>query len=157
MNKQEELDNYTGKVSRYLSYRPRTKQEVKNYLKRKHCPGDLIQRIINDFVEEGLLNDEEFAQWWIDQRLSFKPRGKRALKSELYKKGVDSRIINKELAQIDESKLIKSARRVIKKRIDGWKGMEHLEKKKKISDYLGRRGFSWDITKRIIDEFLQKE
>jgi len=42
-----------------------------------------------------VLNDFNFAKWWISQRSEFNPRGKRLLSQELKNKGVSEENIDK--------------------------------------------------------------
>ncbi len=153
----EEFDKFLKKASRYLSYRPRSENEVFWYLKKKGCSENIIEKVMQKLKKNELLGDEDFADWWIEQRLTFKPRGRRALKNELYKKGLSRKLINKKVAEISKKELKKAAEKVVEKRNYKWKKLKKLEQKKKIYAYLSRRGFNYSVINSIIEKYVQSE
>ncbi|MFH1841099.1 MAG: regulatory protein RecX [Candidatus Shapirobacteria bacterium] len=122
------------KVTRFLSFRPRSEKEVADYLVRKKIP---LGPIIKKLKRLKLLDDREFARWFLEQRASFKPKGKMALKQELYQKGIARELVEELLAEVDEAS---EARKI-------------MEKKKllpeKMMALLARRGFSWETIKDV--------
>jgi regulatory protein len=122
----------------------------------------LINEIIDNLKKDKYLNDQEFAKWWVEQRMISKPRGKKMLSFELRKKGIPLGIISSTLA--DENILSKKQNNTL---ID--KSIEKIYKsissrnydKKKMHQVLLRRllgrGFSWDDIKSKIDEKLERE
>src|SRR5437016_3045700 len=87
------------KALKLLSYRPRSKSEIVNKLKPISVKNGISEKIfdqtISDLEKRNLINDEEFAQWWVDQRAEFRHKGKRLLKIELLQKGIENGIIEK--------------------------------------------------------------
>lgn len=127
------LEKLKNKTLQLLSYRPRSISELKFRLDRLTCATpDLINQTIDYFIESGLLNDQKFAEWWVEQRIAHRPKGNLALKSELLQKGVDNSIINSVLLSHNQE------RELVKKILE----------KKKITDpqkayrYLQSRGFT---------------
>ncbi len=80
----QRLRDYALKL---LSIRPRSKEEIKGRLlwfsKKKGIPNKFVEKLIEEFVFHNFLNDEEFANWWVEQRCSFRPKGQRAIRFEL--------------------------------------------------------------------------
>jgi regulatory protein len=96
-----------------------------------------------------LLDDEEFSRYWVEQRETFKPRSRFALSQELRQKGITNAVIEKVLSGLDEEV---SARRAVAKQARRW---EHLPRdlfRRKVSGYLSRRGFDYEIINLITDE-----
>ncbi|OIP02972.1 hypothetical protein AUK18_02885 [Candidatus Beckwithbacteria bacterium CG2_30_44_31] len=91
----------TAKALRLLSYRPRSIREIKKRLTKTNADTNTINRVINNLIEQNLLNDQEFARWWVDQRVKFRPRGNYALTQELAQKGLDREIIDSVLLSFD--------------------------------------------------------
>ena len=58
---------------------------------------DLVEEAIARLTELGMLDDEAFARAWVESRDRAKPRGERALRSELALKGVDRDIVDETL------------------------------------------------------------
>jgi regulatory protein len=86
----------------YLSYRPRSTAELRKHMVKKGFLTETIELVIAELTESNLLNDLEFAQYWVEQREEFKPRGLYALRYELIQKGIDQSIIEGSLTEVDE-------------------------------------------------------
>lgn len=75
---------------RFLAPRPRSRAEVRRRLAAAGYTDLTIEEVLERFQRNALVDDQEFAAYWIDQRNTFRPRGPRALWVELRAKGVDS-------------------------------------------------------------------
>ena len=74
---------------RFLEPRQRSIGEVRRRLTRVGYQPELVEGAIARLVELGVLDDEAFARSWIESRDRARPRGQRALRSELAQKGID--------------------------------------------------------------------
>ncbi len=133
----------------FVSLRPRSEKEVNDWMARKKVADDLKSTLVEKLKHLDLLDDEKFARWWIEQRLAFKNKSIKDLYYELAGKGIGKEIINKVLnsAEIDEEK---SARILLDKKGYRWRGLGKLERRKRISKFLARKGFKWDVIKKVI-------
>ena len=156
---QEEINNIIkkaqfqktfDKILRFATLRPRSKREIKDWLKKKEVHESIFDELFERLDRLELIDDEKFAKWWIDQRLSFKPRGKKALSYELFQKGIDKTIIEKALknGEIDESKIAKG---LLDKNEYKWRKYKGFEEKQKKSQFLARKGISWDSIKKVVN------
>src|SRR6266511_1165867 len=73
---------------RFLAARPRSVAEVRRRLRTVGIEDAAVQQALARLGDEGLLDDKQFAAYWVEQRLAFRPRGPRALSFELRTKGV---------------------------------------------------------------------
>ncbi|PIS14231.1 hypothetical protein COT65_00025 [Candidatus Shapirobacteria bacterium CG09_land_8_20_14_0_10_47_13] len=138
------------RVLRFISVRPRSRKEISDYLNRKKTPEKLVEKIIGRLAEGGLIDDEAFARWWVEQRVTFRPKGKRALLAELGQKGVDREISEKIIGEeIDEERLAGIA---AEKKLRVLKNLPAQELRQKMTNFLLTRGFSWETVKKIVDE-----
>jgi len=134
---------------RFLSFRRRTEKEVKDKLKRKDFDEKTIKTTIDKLKEYDLINDSEFATAWVKERLAYKPRGKKLLRQELWKKGIKKDIIDQvteELCQ-DEDKSALELLEKIKKR---YKNLEPKVARRRMLSLLLRRGFSYETAKNTL-------
>jgi len=119
----------------------------------KGFPINIISDIILWLENKEYINDELFATNWSQSRLKNKPMGRYRLNQELKIKGIDQEIIHKILDKtyndIDELTL---ARNLIEKKIASAKLKKFSLDPKKIYNFLLRRGFSREISKKIYDE-----
>jgi regulatory protein len=157
-------EKFLAKTLNLLSYRPRSRKEIADYLGRhfykqkipEKLKLKLKKKVLDELKRRKLLDDKAFASWWIEQRLKFRPKGRKMLKFELYKKGIDKDIIKLLLSNLNNQNLILKARQLAEKKLRLLKDKPFMEKKKKLYNYLLRRGFSYKIIKTIIDEILEK-
>lgn len=150
------LEKYYYRVLNFLSYRPRSSREIKNYLK-KICPEKYLVKYIHDRLQkEGYIDDHKFASWWVDQRLTFRLRGPQMLKYELFNKGIAKTIIDDVLSIINNQQLTTLIRSLIKKKIKLYSYLPPIKLKQKLYSYLARRGFDFNMIKNTIDEALKK-
>lgn len=151
LREQDDVERSYERALNFLSYRPRSKVEVRRNLHRKNVQGVVIEEVIERLVRAGLVNDEEFARFWVENRSEFRPRGVRALRHELRQKGVPDVIIADALVNVDEEA---AARKVAEK---GARRFGHLDTgafRRKFGAYLARRGFSYAIIAPLIKEML---
>ena len=148
-----EFQKLLDKAYRILSLRPRSEKEVKDYLAKKKATPKVAQKIIAKLKKLNHLNDQEFARWWVEQRSTFRPRGKFGLVAELRQKGVAKEVIDRVIKKVDEMSL---ARKAAQKKIRSYKRLNPREFREKMTAFLARRGFSWSVIKVTIDDFLKK-
>jgi len=140
----QDLKKFLDKTYRFLSYRPRSQQEIQNYLQKKKAPPKLIDAIISKLKKQKLLDDQAFADWWVDQRRQFRPKGKMALLVELRQKGIDRETAAAAVVDVDETKLAKKA---LSKKTGSYQ---------QLVGFLGRRGFAWSVIKAVLEEAKEK-
>jgi len=110
----------------FLSYRARSESEIRKNLSKHEVPETVIDETLEKLRRDGLANDNEFAQAWVENRSTFRPRSRRMLAMELRQK---------------EAALKRAAR---------FKDLEWNEFRKKLSEFLARRGFSYAVTAPVV-------
>jgi len=144
------------RVLKFLSIRPRSRQEIINYLKKKIPQDEILREKVLKKVESlDLIDDRDFAYWWVEQRMTFRPKGKKALFFELKQKGLEKNLIEEILNEkIDELTLAKP---LAEKKWLSLKKLPLAIGQQKLVDFLSRRGFSWEIIRKVLDEILKKK
>ncbi|MCL4263504.1 MAG: RecX family transcriptional regulator [Anaerolineae bacterium] len=145
----DELENAKQSAIRYIGYRPRSIREVRTHLREKGFADTAIDHACERLQEVGLLDDAAFAHYWVEQRETFKPRSQMALRQELQQKGVSREIIESVVTEVDETD---AARQAALKQAARWQRLPEAEFKLKLSNYLQRRGFSYVLIKKIVNE-----
>jgi regulatory protein len=131
------------KALHYLGYRPRSVEEVRKNLEKHEIPAAVIDEAIARLERENLVGDAKFAREWVENRSTFRPRGKRALSVELRQKGLSDAVIGEVLEEnLDEEALALNAAQKYARKLEG---LEWIEFRKKMSGFLGRRGFGYDV------------
>jgi len=138
------------KALHFLSFRPRSIQEVRQNLTKRGSDQILIEETINRLQQAGLVNDDEFARAWVENRNAFRPRSKSALRMELRSKGLGDETIQSVLDEIkDEQGLALDAAR---RQAHHYADMGRPEFRQKLAGFLARRGFSYSTLAPVISE-----
>ena len=137
-----------GKALRFLGYRARSVQEVRENLLKHEIPEPVIEEVIKRLQETNLLNDQQFAQAWVENRNTFRPRSRRALAMELRHKGLDDEVVQDTLNNnVDENALaLEAARKYVRK----VQQLEWPNFRQRLGGFLGRRGFSYGIVAPVL-------
>jgi regulatory protein len=133
---------------RYLGYRPRSVDETRRHLVDKGCDSDAVEAVISRLMRQGYLDDVAFANYWVENREQFRPRGRRALAYELRQKGVDGDVIDSVLERVEEDDLAWSA---VAGKIERWADLEEYAFKQRVAGYLDRRGFPYGVSREVAD------
>ncbi len=133
---------------KFISYRPRSMNEVRKNLEKHDTPEDMIEQIIQRLIDDRLIDDTRFANLWVENRTAFRPRGRRALEFELRQHGIDSTMIQQALSSIDEEELaIKAAQ----KKLHKYQDQDFQKFREKMYRYLTQRGFCYEAINNAID------
>ena len=126
----------------FLSYRSRSESEIRQNLRKHEIPEDVIEHTLQRLRQDGLANDDQFAQAWVENRSAFRPRSRRMMAVELRQKGLDSEAVSSALENVDDEALAYEA---AQKKVSRLKYLGWLDFRKKLSEFLARRGFSYSV------------
>ena len=156
--KQEGQENLAyQRALRYLGTRPRSAAEIATYLKGKEFDDLVVGAVIQRLQEQGYIDDEAFARFWVENRNRFRPKGAQALRYELRQKGVERETIDTALDEQDEDE---SAWAAVEGKFTRWADLEKIEFEQKLMAFLARRGFRYDVCRRAANrawEELEEE
>ena len=145
---EDDLESAYQRALNFLSYRSRSEQEIRQNLYKAKVANEIIDAVLDKLRAGSFVNDNEFAREWVENRIKFRPRGKRALSSELYQKGISNQIIEETLQDLNEEKL---AFDLARKKMTKHKHLERTAFQKKMYGYLSRRGFDYSLSKEVIN------
>ncbi len=137
----------------FLSYRPRSIAEVRQNLRDKDISEVAVEEVISRLVRVGLLDDVAFARYWVENRDRFKPRGERALRYELRRKGVPDEALDLAVEEIDADD---AAYRAAAKRARRYRKADVPTFKKKMLAYLTRLGFDYGTSRDVVEQLLEE-
>lgn len=171
MSNNPSFDSLYNRTLRFLSYRPRSEKEVREYLTKKvirsvgsgqeseiqneeSVDESLIEQIISKLKDYKFINDLDFALWFIENR----KKGFRMITLELREKGIKKETIDQALKDFD---LEKKENALISKLMEKkWKTVSRVPKEKqyeKMMRFLLSRGFDYDKAKKAFKEFSSIE
>jgi regulatory protein len=140
----------------YLSYRPRSREEVRRYLRRKETSPEIIEAALARLDRLDFVNDRTFAGFWIESREHFSPRGARALKNELRMKGVERDVVDEMVSdEQDEERALRAGRKKAMTLLNA-PDIDYATFRNRLGSFLQRRGFGYQIVTKTVRE-LWKE
>ena len=126
----------------WLINRPHSEREFRDYLYRKKADPDQIESLVNEFTKRGYLDNAKFATWFVELQAR---RGKsdRAIRSELFAKGV-SRELADEVLEQSQNNEPERLRLIIDKKT---RLARYQKDPVKLAKYLTSQGFSYQLVK----------
>ncbi|MCA9380332.1 RecX family transcriptional regulator [Candidatus Dojkabacteria bacterium] len=142
------------KIINLISRRPRSEREIQQYLSKQKIK-DSAEKLINILKDEGHIDDTKFANWWIDQRVTFKNRSINQIKSELLGKGISNDIIENAIGEADMSDSEISSIKFLaekKQRLLMHKNLTTEQMNEKVVQFLLRKGFRWELIQKALEK-----
>jgi regulatory protein len=142
------------KATRFLDYRPRTEKEIRQRLLQKGFSTLEIDQVVLRLKRANLIQDQQFAEMWIENRNDYHPRSQRLMRYELRSKGVTEQMIESALADsADDIELATRAATQYARKLN-FQNRELF--RKKLSAYLARRGFSYGTIAPVIRDLIRE-
>lgn len=148
LKSREEGESALQKAVHFLEYRSRTQQEVSRKLADLGYEEDVVGDVIDRLKNNQLLNDDQFALRWVENRTALKPRAHRLMAMELRQKGVGDTEIQSALSGAPDDEEL--AYQAMKHRFHRYAQMSYEDYQKKAIAYLGRKGFSYDVISPVV-------
>ncbi|KAF6574278.1 RecX family transcriptional regulator [Paenibacillus sp. FSL M8-0228] len=141
---------------RYLGRKPRTRQEIAQRLVQKELDQSVIDEVMVRLEREQLVDDDLYARQWARQRITSQRKGKMWVRQELRQKGISKASIGEALGEITDNEEWESALTIGRKKWNQVRG-DIMEKKRKTYPFLMRRGYSGDMTRRVVNHLTAAE
>ncbi len=148
---EDEYKRAFARAVKNLSQSEKSQKQISDLLIKNGYSQKVISRVISRLTELDYISDERFASEFALKNNSL---GVRAIKVKLKQKGIADEIIEEALADKDETS---AATELAKKLMQKHASLDELKRKKKISDFLARRGFSWDTISYAISRAQEEE
>ncbi len=144
----DDVEQAYERALKLLASRPRSEAEVRRKLRDHEVPEAALEAVLARLRRAGLMDDQAFAHFWVENRATFRPRSKRALQAELTRKGVPRVTLNNALAATDDAE---SAYRVAAQRARRLRALPHPEFRRKLGEFLARRGFDYETIEPVVE------
>ncbi|NPV14326.1 hypothetical protein HPY86_05275 [candidate division WOR-3 bacterium] len=133
-----------------LSYRARSEKELRERMEKKGWTPAVIEAVLKNFKETGLVDDEKLAQRYVQDRITVGHKGKWRIKQELTRIGIAKELINRALATAPDETA--AAKMVLEHFLPRYQKLDPLTKKRRLAGLLARRGFSPETINRLLNE-----
>jgi regulatory protein len=152
LRRDDEVDRAFNAALNFLSYRPRSRREIRDYFRRKGMDTDVVSAVEERLERLGLVDDLAFARFWVENRQAFRPRGTRALKVELRQKGVEGEIIDEALSGIEDEE--PAAYDAAMRKMRSYRALDDRDFFTRMVGFLQRRGFAYGVSSAVARRLL---
>ena len=157
ITQEEEKWSIREYLVRLLGRRDHASYELKLKGIKKGYDSEFLDEIISELEEKNYINNIAFAQKYAHDKFRFNDWGPNKIRIELIKKQIDKQIIENVLEEeFDQKSKIESIEKLIIKKKPSLLRTDKKKRRKKIFDYLVRKGYEPDLILKYSDELLQK-
>ncbi len=142
-----------NKVINYIEQRLRSKLEITNYLNKFEINSNDKEKIITNLINKGLINDELFAEAYINDQFNLTSNGPLKIKKELLEHQLDETLINNKLSAISDEDIKTKIDKLVFKKIKMDQNHSPLMIKNKILHELINKGYPYDMINDIIERY----
>ncbi|WP_084342648.1 regulatory protein RecX [Janibacter corallicola] len=142
-------------VLRQLTGSPKSRKQLEDALRRKDCPGDSAERVLDRFEELGLVDDTAYARTFVRSKQTGRGLARRALAHELRAKGVDDEVIEDVLTEVDPEQERARAHELVAKKLRSMHGLDRAKQTRRLSGMLARKGYDAEVSRLVVNEALE--
>lgn len=140
---------------RILSHRDHSRKELKDKAYKKGYYGSFIEEILDEFEQKEYINDRKFALKYTADKFEFNNWGPYKIRTQLFKKGISKTVTEECIREVFEDDAIKeSMADLIRKKRKRYLREPEEKRKKKIFDFLMRKGYNSNDILKHMDELL---
>ena len=137
-----------------LDFAARTARDIGTSLRRRGYVDPVIEAVTAKLTESGLIDDARYAERLAETQ-SKKPVGIYAFKRKLRARGISDEDAENALASFDDAQQQAACLAAAQKLYRKYAELPSREGRAKLSQALGRRGFSWDVVESVIDRLFE--
>jgi regulatory protein len=160
LNEAEAIRALKDRALGLLTGRPRGRVELQRRLakgtKTQPPPApEHITSVLDQLAELGLIDDKAFAEFWVEQRDRFRPKGSRALRAELAQQGIAKADADAALQPDHDLERALAAGRRKAAQLAQRPGMDARQFRDHLGPFLQRRGFTYAVVRQVVAQLWQ--
>lgn len=140
-----------------LSRREHARRELFNKARQKEYPPDVINSVLDELEKKNFLNEKRFASQFARDKNNLNRWGPAKIKAHLLKKGIKKTVAEEAITQaFEQVNMQKRLATLIQKRRRRFLREEDtFKRKKKVFDYLQRKGYPLDSIYNSLDDLME--
>lgn len=142
---------------RLLTGTPRTRRQLADAMRKQEIPDETAEHILERFQDVGLIDDQAFANAWVESRHRGRGLARRALAVELRHRGVDAELVSAAVGQLDSEQEEETARELVRRRLPGTRGLHRDKRIRRLAGMLARKGYPEGLALRVVRDALAEE
>lgn len=151
------IEEIKRKLERYCVYQDRCHKEVETKLKEFILIEEAKNQILLHLMEHDFLNEERFSKSFARGKFKIKNWGKQRIIRELKFRDISEYNIKTALKEIDEDDYLTTIDKIAVKRNSFINESDFYKRKKKLTDFLIRKGYEFDLIFSTVKKVLEKK
>lgn len=148
------VDEIKRKLEQYCVYQDRCHKEVEQKMREYSLIPEAKEMILLSLLKDNFLNEERFSKSFARGKFRIKHWGKKRIVQELKQRDISAYNIKSALKEIDQEEYLKTIFEITERRNATIKESNHYKRKKKLIDFLLRKGYETDLIFRTVDDVL---
>lgn len=150
------IEEIKRKLERYCVYQDRCHKEIEAKLKEFVLIEEAKNQILLHLMEHDFLNEERFSKSFARGKFRIKKWGKQRIVRELKFRDISAYNIKTALKEIDPDEYLKTILEITRKRNQLINESNIFKRRKKLSDFLIRKGYEYELIFNTINEIIKK-
>ncbi|MEN8835027.1 MAG: regulatory protein RecX, partial [Polaribacter sp.] len=150
------VDEIKRKLEQYCVYQDRCHKEVEQKMRDYELIPEAKEIILLSLMQDNFLNEERFAKSFARGKFRIKSWGKQRITRELKFRDISAYNIKTALKEIDEQAYLKTIYSITEKRSTSISETNNYKKKKKLIDFLMRKGFENELIFKTVNDVLDE-
>ena len=150
------IEEIKRKLERYCVYQDRCHKEIETKLKEFILIEEAKNQIILHLLEHDFVNEERFSKSFARGKFRVKKWGKQRIVREMKQREISAYNIKVALREIDEAAYLETVFEITEKRNRLINETNVFKRKKKLSDYLMRKGYEFELIYTTVDTVVKK-
>jgi regulatory protein len=139
-----------------LTQGPRTRAELEGTMAKRGVPAEAAGAVLDRFEEVGLIDDAAFARAWVQSRHAGRGLARRALASELRRRGVDDEVAGPALDEVGPDAELTAAHRLVVRKLRSLRGLDRQVQMRRLTGMLARKGYPAGLAVRVVRAALDE-
>lgn len=140
-----------------LSRSPKSEKELRLKIIQKGYALELVNVIIDKLKANKYIDDDDYSDRFIHDKINISKYGKRKIKEALYNKGIDRSIIEEKLNLISTDDERDRAYTLGEKKLKNLSDVENAKKYVKVSNFLINKGFEYETVRKVVSKLLNTD
>ncbi|WNI18376.1 recombination regulator RecX [Actinacidiphila sp. ITFR-21] len=142
---------------RLLTGTPRTRRQLADAMRKQEIPDEVAEYVLERFQNVGLIDDQAFANAWVESRHRGRGLARRALARELRHRGVDAELVTEAVGLLDSEQEERTARELVRRRLPGTRGLDRDKRIRRLAGMLARKGYPEGLAVKVVRDALAAE
>jgi regulatory protein len=142
---------------RQLTLGPRTRSQLADVLARRGVPAEAAGRVLDRFMEVGLIDDASFARQWVESRHHGRGLARPALAQEMRRKGVADEDVADALSAVDDEAEAAMAAALVARKLPTTRRLAPDARVRRLVGMLIRKGYSPGLALAVVRAALADE